>query len=232
MDGAKTDGVESLLKDCKKIFSPLDTLSKAHGKLFWFTRPAIIPDAAAAWMTPATGPTGWHTAPGVFSADAVDRGSALLINTLPPLSGRVADLGAGWGYLSAEALQRMPAIDRIDLIEAEWAALDAARANVTDPRAHFFWADALNFEGGDYDAILMNPPFHPSRKADPGLGQAFVRAAARRLKRDASLTLVANQHLPYEAVLSDCFAELSTRATRDGFKILHARKPRPAPSLQ
>ena len=51
------------------------------------------------------------------------------------LKGRVADLGAGWGWLALEALARCPAITAIDLYEADARALDAARANVADPRA-------------------------------------------------------------------------------------------------
>jgi len=228
VDGAKTDGVEPVRKLCRGAFDETGVLSKAHGKIFWFERPDLLPRTCAEWGRPAPSPAGWHVAPGVFSADGVDPGSALLAQNLPALSGRVADLGAGWGYLSAQALGGSPDIAAIDLVEAEHAALEAARRNVDDPRAKFHWADALAFSEQGYDAVIMNPPFHRARKADPGLGQAFVRAAARMLARHGRLWLVANRHLPYEAALSECFADTQEIAQAEGFKILMACKPRPA----
>lgn len=226
IDGAKTDGVESLLKSLKQLVTLAGSVSKDHGKVFWFPCPGEMPATCRDWLAPQSHADGFRTAPGVFSADAIDAGSALLAGHLPDLAGRVADLGAGWGYLSARALAKSDRIVTLDLVEAEWAALEAARGNITDARAAFHWADALSFVAPPYDVILSNPPFHPARKADPALGQGFIRAAARLLKPDGTLALVANRHLPYEHVLSDCFAEVATRADAAGFKVIHARRKR------
>lgn len=100
VDGAKTDGVESILKACRgraKVSAPL---SKAHGKLFTIEAGADFSDwALAEHMTVEdTGKT-FVTAPGVFSADGVDPASRLLAEALPEkLGAQVVDLGAGWGY--------------------------------------------------------------------------------------------------------------------------------------
>ena len=78
----------------------------------------------------------------MFSPDGVDPGSRRLAEAFAGrLKGRVADLGAGWGWLAQAALARCPEIAELDLYEAEALALDAARANVTDPRARFHWTD-------------------------------------------------------------------------------------------
>ena len=53
------------------------------------------------------------------------------------LAGHVADFGCGWGYLSRHVLDHCPGIARIDMIDAEHRAIEAARANVADPRATF-----------------------------------------------------------------------------------------------
>ena len=67
--------------------------------------------------------------PGVFSADGIDPASALLLATLPAKLGpRVADLGAGWGYLSA-GLLKDERITSLHLIEADHTALACARVN-------------------------------------------------------------------------------------------------------
>ena len=65
----------------------------------------------------------------MFSPDGPDPGSLRLAAAFEGrLKGRVADLGAGWGWLAHAALARCPAITAIDLYEADANALDAARA--------------------------------------------------------------------------------------------------------
>ncbi|MEM7643811.1 MAG: methyltransferase [Pseudomonadota bacterium] len=220
VDGAKSDGVESVLKLCRGAFDVGEVVSKAHGKCFAF--PAVR--APEGWAATPLEADGFLTTAGVFSADGVDPGSALLAAHLEGLSGRVCDLGAGWGFL-ARAVLSSDAVTEIALVEAERAALDCARLNVTDPRAAFHWADATRFDGGPFDWVVSNPPFHASRKADPDLGRAFVAAAARLAPR-GRLRMVANRHLPYEAALADAFAETLVLEDRGGYKVIEARKPR------
>lgn len=146
---------------------------------------------------PRTVEGGFVTRPGVFSAEGVDRGSALFAAALPAKLGpKVVDLGAGWGYLSRAVLAR-EGVKRLDLVEAEAEALDCARANVTDPRARFHWADATRFRPESLvETVVMNPPFHLGREADAGLGLAFIAAARGMMAPDGVLWLVANRHLP------------------------------------
>ena len=221
VDGARTDGIDSLLRECRARAEVGGVVSKAHGKAFWLRAPS----AFEGWEAP-TGPEGWATAPGGFSEGGVDRGSALLADALPErLPGRAVDLGAGWGYLSARALER-EGLREIHLVEAEWAALEAARRNVTDPRASFHWADVTTFAPGEpFDAALANPPFHRGREADPSLGRAFVAAAARLLIPRGRLWCVANRHLPYERALSESFAEHREVAGDAAYKVILASRP-------
>ena len=221
VDGAKGDGIDSLLRACRGWADIGEVYSKAHGKCFAF--PATR--APADWPGAERRVEGYVTRPGVFSADGPDPGSVMLSDALPALAGRVCDLGAGWGYLSARLLTS-EAVTGLDLVEAEALALDCARANVPDPRAAFHWADATVWTGGPYDAIVCNPPFHASRKADPALGRAFIAAAARNLAPKGAAWFVANRHLPYEASLSDAFAQVVTRAEGAGYKVIEARRPR------
>lgn len=223
VDGQKTDGIDTALKDLRGRVDLSDSLSKAHGKLASFP---VGPDLSDWAARPAT-VAGFRTLPGIFSADGPDPGSVLLADSLPEkLGGKIADLGAGWGFLSARILSR-PGVKRLDLVEAEADALDCARINITDPRARFHWADATAFRPETLlDAVVMNPPFHTAREADPALGAGFIRAARRMLAPDGSLWLVANRHLPYDAVLADCFLEVKVVATAGGFRVIHALKPR------
>jgi 16S rRNA (guanine1207-N2)-methyltransferase len=223
VDGQKTDGIDTALKDLRARVDLSDSLSKAHGKLASFPVGPDLSDWAARPKTVA----GFQTLPGIFSADGPDPGSVLLSDQLPvKLGSKVADLGAGWGFLAAQILQR-PDVKRLDLVEAEADALDCARINITDPRARFHWADATTFRPETLlDTVVMNPPFHTAREADPALGVGFIRAARRMLAPNGSLWLVANRHLPYDAVLADCFLEVKVVATVGGFRVIHAHKPR------
>ena len=224
IDGQKTDGIEPMLKHVRARLTLDSQVSKAHGKAFWFPASDLLSDWASAG--PAPNADGWITAPGVFSADAVDPASALLADTLPAkLGAAVADFGAGWGFLAARVLER-EGIDTLHLVEADHAALDCARSNVTGPRARFHWADVPTWVFPErLDTVVMNPPFHTSRKADPDLGRAFIAAAAGALKPGGHLWLGANRHLPYEATLNDLFAQVSEAAGSSKFKVLHAQRP-------
>ena len=74
-----------------------------------------------------------------------------------------------------------------------------------------------------YEWVVTNPPFHRGRKADPGLGQAIIRAAAAALRPGGRLVLVANRQLPYEAELARSFGAVEQLALDGGFKVLSAR---------
>ncbi len=230
VDGAKTDGIESLLKAAKKLHPIGGQLSKSHGKVFWLTKstPANPFSDWSGPLTPSKNPDGFFTAAGIFSTDAIDAGSSELAPHFEKsLKGRVADLGAGWGWLAAQALLSNPDIETLDLIEAEHAALTCARRNVTDPRAAFHWDDATNLPAKRiYDAVITNPPFHTTRQADPNIGRAFIQSAAAILKPTGHLLMVANRQLAYESTLDACFARVEVLHQTGRYKIIRARKPK------
>ncbi|MEP2716908.1 class I SAM-dependent methyltransferase [Pseudophaeobacter sp.] len=227
VDGAKTDGIDSILKHLRKLTETSAPLSKAHGKIFWFQGGN---NTLAEWIPAALSKVeGYVTAPGVFSADGIDPASALLVASLPEKLGRtVADLGAGWGYLSSQILSRS-GVELLHLVEADHVALGCARSNVQDARAQFHWADARKWSAPEQvNTVVMNPPFHAGRSAEPELGQAFIAAAANMLVASGHLWMVANRHLPYETILSERFAAVSEVAGDNRFKVLHAQRPRRA----
>ena len=222
--GANDDGAASLEKQVGKVFGLTDTMSKFHSRVFWLTRGEAEPPGYWSGLIglQPVGDSSWLSKPGIFSWDRIDDGSALLAQHLPgDLAGHVADFGCGWGYLARQMLQ--PAVTRIDLIDAEHLALDAARANVTDPRASFHWLDlAREPAPATYDAIVCNPPFHTGRASTPALGQTILSAAARALKPGGRFYMVANRGLPYEPVLKQHFASFETLADNNKFRVTKA----------
>lgn len=230
VDGQKTDGIDSLLRELRGRFSLSEPVSKAHGKLFSF-RPGddLMTDWAARLHTIEGG---FQTLPGVFSADGPDAGSALLAANLPAkLPARIIDLGAGWGYLARAILSR-PGVKELHLVEADATALNCARLNIIDPRAAFHWADATSFKlDRGVDAVVCNPPFHTARDPDPALGVSFLQAAARLLAPHGTLWLVANRHLPYDRTLASLFREVEEIGSDPRFRLTRAARPIRAPRL-
>ena len=232
VSGQKTDGIDAFLKEIRPMVEIAGVEPKSHGKVFWMTRDA---DSARFdhWLKmaePRKNDSGYFTSAGMFSAAKIDKGSAILVEHLTDqISGWVADLGAGWGFLSRQLLENSDNTERLDLFEADAAALECAKLNVTDDRASFHWEDVVSLSGVNnrYDWVISNPPFHQSRKGEPQLGQSFIETAARILKPSGQLLMVANRQLPYEATLSAKFRSVESLSQTSGFKVIVAKNPRP-----
>ena len=237
---ANDEGAKSREADLKLLAGGLNVISKHHCRVFW-TRPDTTFDAAliAQWskadaprvVRSAEVPGGeFQTRPGVFAWDRVDAASRMLAEALPDdLHGRVADFGAGWGYLSLQVLARCPNVASLDLYEADARALALALAdeNLADAHipVHCHWHDVARGVDERFDAIVCNPPFHALGRGDrPDIGRAFIAAAAAALKPGGRLWLVANRHLPYEQALGEGFAQVRTLAQNGGFKIVEATR--------
>ncbi len=237
---ANNEGARSGQDDMERLAGPVQVMSKHKCRVFWTTPESTVDrELRSQWKALDViqpNDDGWLSRPGLFAWNRVDPASALLASNLPDtLHGRVADLGAGFGYLSAQALRHNPAITHLDLYEAEARALEPARRNLhatTDnPDRHdlsvdVIWHDVTQGLPKRYDAIISNPPFHQGRADLPGLGQRFIGVAADALEDDGELWLVANRHLPYETTLNARFLHVESIAQESGFKVLHATEPR------
>lgn len=233
-----TQGAKSAQADLERLVGGSRHLSKHKSRVFWASPAADGVDRAlaAAWLghdarQPILGGA-YVSRPGLFAWDRVDAASALLANHLPEdMSGRVADLGGGYGYLATEVLARCAKVTHIDVYEAEARALAPARENLQRASAarggavsfDVHWHDVTAGLAQRYDAIVSNPPFHQGRADLPALGRAFIASAADALQAHGQFCMVANRHLPYEAELAVHFSEVRVLATQSGFKVFRAR---------
>ncbi len=232
---SNTEGAKTLEGELAALTGGVDSLSKHKCRAFWsrIDKAKVDRELLDAWIA-ADAPCdigGFISRPGLFSWDRIDAGSRLLIEQMPnDLSGRVADLGAGSGYLSKEVLTRCAKVTHIDLFEAEQRALDVARLNLAEfgTRASGYWSDVIKGVDGDddtpYDVIISNPPFHTDRADRHELGQAFIKTAAAALKRGGVFLMVANRHLPYEDTLKSVFKTVTVLTETGAYKVFWAVK--------
>lgn len=170
--------------------------------------------------------------PGIFSWDRPDQGSKLLAEYITTkISGTGYDLGSGNGYLSLNLLQgEGNSVSCLTLVEMDARSVECARRNLENKydgvHVDVLWADVLSLPhtSAPADFVVMNPPFHTAKKEDMELGQGFLKTAARLLKKGGTLWMVANVHLPYEALLNELFAQVVTHTVKNGFKIIEAVK--------
>lgn len=232
---ANTQGAGGFVSHLKEVFPQIEVESSR--KCRWIALPAaLVGDAArsaltgwlrAAGKTTVEG-TEFVSLPGIYGWNKIDRGSELLIDTLPDLEGPGADLGAGYGYLSHRVLSRSRRVTSLKLVEADQRALACARENLEpwNGLCDFLWLDvtapACRRSLDRLSWIVMNPPFHAGSRTNVELGHEFIKTAASALNPGGTLFMVANAFLAYEDLLQSMFTRVERVLTQDGFKVLHA----------
>ncbi len=220
-------------------------LSKHHSRVFWAVKNPETPwneELLERWrqgalMRRVMDGRFWSR-PGLFSWDHIDEGSALLAQHVPlNLTGNVAELGSGWGFLSDHLLRNCHDITTLDIYDADADSFECARRNLgiipTRVKAKPHWTDVTAGIGTTkFDAIVMNPPFHEGKHADSLIGLKFIAAAAAALRTTGQLWLVANRQLPYENLLTETFAHMEKIIETGNFKIIHALHPTVKPAFQ
>lgn len=232
---SNNEGARSGEADLAQLAGEVAVTSKHKCRVFWTSPDSAIDTRVHDEWCALDAPrliesNNFWSRPGIFAWDRIDPASALLAQHLPAtLTGRAADLGAGFGFLTYELLQRCARITAVDVYEAEHRALDLAKRNLesfeTRCELRYHWHDVASGLNAKYDVIVTNPPFHAQRGVDrPDIGRRFIGVAAQALNPRGRLWLVANRHLPYEAALAAEFSDVRTVTQQHGFKIVEAVK--------
>jgi 16S rRNA (guanine1207-N2)-methyltransferase len=224
----KNQGGSRLMGDLEAFGCTAVEEARRHHRICRGVRPAAplgIADALTDGALQFSESLGLWSQPGTFSWDRVDAGSAMLIEYLPALRGRGADLGCGIGVLSRAVLLQ-PEVQHITALDVDRRAVAAARRNLDPERATVVWADMADAVAGpmDLDFVIMNPPFHDGGVEDQTLGRRFIARAAAILSPSGTCVLVANRHLPYEGGLRELFRDVQRPIQADGYKVYVARR--------
>ena len=160
---------------------------------------------------------------GVFSRDGLDRGTEVLLEALPPLEGRVLDLGCGWGAVGVALGKRYPALD-IVMTDINSRAVELARRNLAENgvTAAVLQGDGFDAVEGRFDAIVTNPPIRAGKAVVYGL---FARARDY-LEPDGALYVVIRKQQGAPSALKylkEIYSRAETVDRASGFHVLRAQ---------
>lgn len=164
------------------------------------------------------------TSGGVFSAGHLDHATRILLDSAPPPTGTVLDLGCGWGPIACAVAAASPqarvwAVDvnerARELTRLNAAALELSNVSVAAPED--VPADLV------IDAIWSNPPIRIGKQALHGLLLHWLP----RLADDGHARLVVGKNLGADSLqrwLTDQGWPTERTASSKGFRVLSVRR--------
>ncbi|MCL2377997.1 MAG: methyltransferase [Defluviitaleaceae bacterium] len=162
---------------------------------------------------------------GLFSCDKVDAASIILLENIPPLAGRLLDLGCGYGTIGI-VLARKNAINLtmsdINRIALQYAARNAALNQVEAECIH---SDGFENLEGKYDNIVLNPPIHAGKEV---MYRLYTGAAAHLAPGGALYIVIHKKHGAESTLeaLKGLFHECITLYKKKGLYVLQCSKIR------
>ena len=171
--------------------------------------------------------------PAVFARDKLDIGTRVLLPHVTQAAAalapgaRVLDLACGNGVLGLAALAVNSHLE-LTFSDVSSQAVISAAANAARefPRSTFSFrhADGISADEGEFDLILLNPPFHEGGVVGDHIALALFAAARRYLRPGGRLLLVGNRHLGYHRSLGRFFPQVRQLDANPKFVVLEASR--------
>lgn len=169
--------------------------------------------------------------PAVFAREKLDIGTRLFLPHVKTAvsalaaKARVLDLACGNGVVGLVALEQRPDLD-MSFADVSSQAVGSARDNVSQlfpkSQACFNHADGIDGSAGQFDLILLNPPFHEGGVVGDHIAHRLFKASAQHLAPGGSLLIVGNRHLGYHRSLRKFFPTVRQLDANPKFVVLEA----------
>lgn len=163
---------------------------------------------------------------GVFSKNAIDFGSKLLIETFrePAVPGDLLDMGCGYGPIGITLAKSFPT-RRVTMVDINERAVALTEKNVKDNQVEAVVFQSSLFErvSGEFAAIVTNPPIRAGKR----VVQQIFTEAHQFLKSQGELWIVIQkkQGAPSALkMLQTLYDRVDVVAKKKGYYILCAKK--------
>ena len=161
---------------------------------------------------------------GVFSRDGLDVGTRALLESLPPLHGRVLDLGCGWGPVGVTLARKYPECE-IVMTDVNQRAVDLSVQNLAanGARAAVVQGDGFENVPGSFDYVITNPPIRAGKAVIYGM----FADARERLNPGGKLYIVIRKQQGAPSALKylrDLYTNAEIEARESGFWVIRADK--------
>lgn len=161
--------------------------------------------------------------PGLFASGSIDKGTELLLESLPTTLRHktVLDMACGSGIVSS-ALKSL-GVEKIAACDAHLLSVQATRSILGDSAVRWDFMGS-SFRKSFCDVIVTNPPFHLGKKTLALIGRRWIAECHRLLKDNGRVYLVHNKHLDYLAHAKDYFSETEVIAQNASFQVIYLVK--------
>lgn len=170
-------------------------------------------------------PLHFLTDAGVFSKNAIDYGSRVLLDNFQPEGAKtLLDVGCGYGTLALTLAKKYGL--KATLVDVNSRALDLAKKNADKNNIEvngIFLSNIYDNVEGKFDAIISNPPI----RAGKGVVHTILSDAYEHLNDDGHLTIVIQkkQGAPSaQKKMKDVFGNCEIVAKDKGYYILRSYK--------
>lgn len=163
---------------------------------------------------------------GVFSKGEVDRGSDILLHSLPSLHGDVLDMGCGYGLIGIVIKKCYPDCNVVS-IDINQRAVNLTRQNAL--RNHValecLQNDGLSSLGKSFDYALINPPIRAGKET---VYRLFNEIRASLSRKGKLFIVIRTKQGAKSAVeyLKTLFHAVNTIEIKSGYRILECIEPR------
>jgi 16S rRNA (guanine1207-N2)-methyltransferase len=231
--GANDEGIRSAASHLEVVAEDVATVdARRHSRVLMGRRRAAIgghKTSLSSWrreseIAIAGGTLRWVSYPGLFAGGGLDEGTALLLAHLPDLAdtARVLDFGCGTGIIGAGVRMKAPRA-RIDLLDADAVALEAARENV--PEARLLLGDGLAAAGTvRYHVILSNPPLHDGVSENYGTLERLIGEAPEHLVAGGVLQIVTQRRIKATELMQTAFGNVALVTENGRFRVLRTKR--------
>ncbi len=168
-------------------------------------------------------PLTFETDAGVFSRDGIDKGTALLLQALPPLSGNVLDLGCGWGAVGISVAKAYPGV-RATLADINSRAVELSQKNArrNGVSVKVLESDGFSALGEEkFSFILTNPPIRAGKQV---IYDLFAKSAGHLLPGGSLYLVIRKQQGAPSALayLNTVFVRTQVVEKGGGFWVIRA----------